>query len=88
LCVRGIDTNGYQVLRVSAATAADSLASVALRIRDTGARPHLYLTVSDGNRLTYLLRYTRLATSANHTRDLIGLADMDVTRRPLVHLDG
>ena len=44
--VRGIDSDGYSVLRISSRDrAAMALAAVALRIRDTtGARPHLYLT--------------------------------------------
>jgi hypothetical protein len=87
--VRGIDIDGYPVLRISAAaTAADCVASAALRIRDAGARPHLHFTVVDGHRRTYLLRYTRLATTANRTRDVIRQADSDITRRPVVHLDG
>jgi hypothetical protein len=89
LYVRGIDADGYPVLRISAVTAADSVALAALRIRDAaGARPHLHFTVPDGNTLTYLLRYTRLATTANRTRDLIRHADADIPRRPIAHLDG
>jgi len=44
--------------------------------------------VHDGFGVDYKFRYTWLATTANRTRDLIWQVDADITRRPVVHLDG
>jgi len=89
LYVRGLDLDGYPVLRVGAAAVAPALAAVAMHMRTTtGARPHLRFTPSPGSRFTRLSRYVMLECTANRTRSLIQAADGDFTGRPVVHLDG
>jgi hypothetical protein len=87
--VRGVNTDGFMVLRTNGPTVADTLAAVTLQLRDTtAARPHLYFTWSDGSRLAHLLRSTLLERTAGRTRMTIEQADKDVAHRPVVHIDG
>ena len=78
----------YRVLTVTGASVPNTLASLALDIRDqTRVRPHLYFGWTEGNPAAHLLRFLLFGSGevAPITREVIRRAEPDRTRRPHVH---
>ncbi|WP_199443038.1 amino acid transporter [Umezawaea beigongshangensis] len=91
LVVRGVDVDGFHVLRVGSPAAPNAIAAVLLALRDTtGVRPHCHFAWSEGNPLGHLFRYLILGRgdTAPVVREIIRSVEPDPDRRPGIHVGG
>ena len=79
----------YRVMTVTAPSVPNSLAALALRIRDdSGALPHVYFEWTEGNPVSQFLRFLLFGMGevAPVTREVLRRAEPDPKRRPHVHV--
>lgn len=91
LYIRGVDVNGYRILRTQAPAVPNAIAAFLLYLRDqTGKIPHVYFGWSEGNPIMYLARYILFGEgdTAPVTREILRQAEDDPEMRPNVHVGG
>ncbi len=91
LFIRGIDIDGYKILRTQAPAVPNAIAGFLLYLRDkTGKIPHVYFGWSEGNPIMYLARYILFGEgdTAPVTREILRQAEPDPDMRPNVHVGG
>jgi hypothetical protein len=91
LQVKGVEVDGYRVLRAESSTVPNAIAAFLLHLRNvTGKRSHAYFNWSEGNPIVFMMRYLLLGEgdTAPVTREVLRKAEPDVERRPMIHVDG
>jgi hypothetical protein len=91
LLIRGIEVDGYKILRTQAPAVPNAIAAFLLYLRDkTGKIPHVYFGWSEGNPIMYLARYVLFGEgdTAPVTREILRQAEDDPELRPNVHVGG
>ncbi|MDQ3129280.1 MAG: amino acid transporter [Acidobacteriota bacterium] len=91
LKIRGVDIDGYKILRTQAPAVPNAIAALLMHLRDkTGKIPHVYFGWSEGNPASYLVRYILFGEgdTAPVTREILRQAEPDPELRPNVHVGG
>jgi hypothetical protein len=89
--IRGVDVEGYHVLRAEAPSVPNAIAAFLMYLRDTtGKRPHCYFSWSEGDPLWHMFRYIVFGQgdTAPLTREVIRRAERNPVRRPVIHVGG
>jgi hypothetical protein len=91
LRIRGEKVDRFRVLRTESPAVPNAIAAFLLYLRnETGKLPHVYFGWSEGNPLSYLLRYIAFGEgdTAPVTHEVLRQAEKDPERRPIVHVGG
>lgn len=91
LSIRGEHVDGYRILRTESPAVPNAIAAFLLYLRDEmGKLPHVYFGWSEGNPISYLLKYIAFGEgdTAPVTHEVLRQAEKDPNRRPIVHVGG
>ena len=89
LRVEGADVGGHHVLRCASPAIPNAIAALLLFIRDrTRQIPHAYFGWTEGNPITYLLKFLAFGEgdTAPVTREVLRQAEPDPELRPRIHV--
>ena len=89
LDIEGHSVGPYRVLRCQSPAIPNSIAALLLYIRDrTGRMPHVYFGWTEGNPITYMLKFLAFGEgdTAPVTREVLRQAESNPLRRPRVHV--
>jgi hypothetical protein len=87
--VHGINEGKHHILRCESPAVPNAIAALLLHIRDkTHKQPHVYFGWTEGNPITYVLKYLAFGEgdTAPVTREVLRLAEPNPKRRPYVHV--
>ena len=91
LSVCGENVDGYKILRTQSPAVPNAIAAFLLYLRDEmGKLPHVYFGWSEGNPISYLLKYIAFGEgdTAPVTHEVLRQAEREPDRRPIVHVGG
>ena len=91
LKIRGERVGNYRVLRTESPAVPNAIAAFLLYLRnETGKLPHVYFGWSEGNPLSYLMKYIAFGEgdTAPVTHEVLRQAEKNPERRPIVHVGG
>jgi hypothetical protein len=89
LKVTGADVSGFYVLRCTSPAIPNAIAGLLLNLRDrTNTIPHAYFGWTEGNPITYLLKFLAFGEgdTAPVCREVLRQAEPDPERRPRIHV--
>ena len=89
LTVEGVQVGPYRVLRCQSPAIPNAIAALLLHIRDrTGHLPHVYFGWTEGNPITYVLKFLAFGEgdTAPVTREVLRKSEPNPLRRPRVHV--
>jgi hypothetical protein len=91
LAIRGETVENFRILRTESPAVPNAIAAFLLYLRDEmGKLPHVYFGWSEGNPISYLLKYIAFGEgdTAPVTHEVLRQAEKDSNRRPIVHVGG
>lgn len=91
LKIRGETVDGFKILRTESPAVPNAIAAFLLYLRnETGKLPHVYFGWSEGNPVSYLLKYIAFGEgdTAPVTHEVLRQAEKDPDKRPIVHVGG
>jgi hypothetical protein len=89
LRVQGVIVGEFNILRCTSAAIPNAIAGLLLDLRNrTGALPHAYFGWTEGNPITYLLKFLAFGEgdTAPVCREVLRKAEADPARRPRIHV--
>jgi len=91
LKIRGETVDGFKILRTESPAVPNAIAAFLLFLRnETGKLPHVYFGWSEGNPVSYLMKYIAFGEgdTAPVTHEVLRQAEKDPDQRPIVHVGG
>jgi hypothetical protein len=91
LRISGERVAGFKILRTESPAVPNAIAAFLLYLRnEIGRLPHVYFGWSEGNPVTYLLKYVAFGEgdTAPVTHEVLRKAEKDPDQRPIVHVGG
>ncbi len=91
LSIHGETVDNYRILRTESPAVPNAIAAFLLYLRnEMGKLPHVYFGWSEGNPISYLLKYIAFGEgdTAPVTHEVLRKAERDSNRRPIVHVGG
>jgi hypothetical protein len=91
LQISGETVDGFRILRTESPAVPNAIAAFLLYLRDEmGKLPHVYFGWSEGNPISYLLKYIAFGEgdTAPVTHEVLRKAEKDSNKRPIVHVGG